>query len=171
MAPRQLVASQQSGKRQRTSFDSRKGTAWPRGPSSASMTAAATADMLLQCLVISSPICSRQLERTPQPQFYSVPDLHHTLLCPSLFCFLSTNPTALLPQLFCSGLFLLTPIVFFPFIVLPQQHYLELQVLRRYPGRPWQWSLATMELSCEQQGTAKAWVAQIQAALQQLDNR
>ncbi|WIA21465.1 hypothetical protein OEZ85_000672 [Tetradesmus obliquus] len=52
-----------------------------------------------------------------------------------------------------------------------KHHFFELQVLRRHPGRPWQWGLSTMQLSCEQQGVAKAWVQQIQAALQQLDSR
>eukprot|EP00882_Tetradesmus_deserticola_P025455 GHRQ01027963.1.p1 GENE.GHRQ01027963.1~~GHRQ01027963.1.p1 ORF type:complete len:319 (+),score=97.98 GHRQ01027963.1:80-1036(+) len=48
-----------------------------------------------------------------------------------------------------------------------KHHFLELQVLRRHPGRPWQWSLASLELSCEQQGRAKACAQQVQAALQQ----
>ena len=52
-----------------------------------------------------------------------------------------------------------------------QHHYFELQVLRRHPGRPWQWGLAKMELSCEQQALAKGWVQQVQAALGQLDSR
>jgi hypothetical protein len=54
---------------------------------------------------------------------------------------------------------------------LQQRHYMELQVLRRHPSRPWLWGLQHMELAAEEAEQVKAWVAHTRQQLQALSYR